>query len=120
MKFHTLAMSAAIVIAFTGCGRVSEDAGESAALARPEVIVHPGYKVMIDGVPTAIFGPDNCKVAGQAEPEQGCIVLNDLRESVLVSFNTTKGLAQEEWRIVQGATTAHFQRPDGSLVASAQ
>ena len=120
MKFRTLTTAAAIVIAITGCGPVSEVAMESVALAQPEVIVHPGYKVIIDGEPTAIFGPDDCKVTGKAESEQGCIVLNGLRESVLVSFNTPKGLVKEEWRIVHGANTAHFQRPDGGHVASAQ
>lgn len=103
----------------------------------PVLVIGPGYKVIINGSPTPIFGIDECptddpimeKVFGPSplKGNHNCIVLEKDRADVLVRFPTDKGVQEERWAIVRSQTekfgltlpATGLRRPDGSMVVLA-
>lgn len=127
-----------LAMALVGCDRVVGHLATEVAKQSPTLVIGPGYKVQIDGAPTAVFGYDACPkddptMAAFFGPspndgEKTCIVVDKGRESVRVRYGTVAGLQDESWKIVQGEVvkygvkfpTTTLQRPDGSFVISAE
>ena len=116
-------------LTLTGCNRAIELASE-ATEEDPVLVLSPGYKVLIHGIPTAVFGYDLCPNentgmamflgSAQSERSNTCIVLDKTRESVPVRYKTSTGVVTESWKVIRsdivkyGMTfpTTTMRRPD--------
>lgn len=136
MMMRILIACAALLIA--GCGQIAEQYSKLNADTAPVVVIAPGYKVVINGEPTPIYGSDECpkedpKMAQLfgSDPLAGlhsCIVVAKDGTDVLVRFKQAQGIQEERWTIVRGEVrkygmtlpTATLRRPDGSMVFVAE
>lgn len=135
----TALLCTALALALSGCDRLFWPVMNEVANQSPKVVIGPGYKVLIDGVPTYIFGYDDCPKEDRSPTitalfgpsptdELGtCIVVDNASKTVRVRYKTAAGLKDESWTIIRGEVekfgtkfpTSILKRQDGSIVMSA-
>lgn len=139
----TIALLLALCVTISGCDSIVGKALDIAQVDEPTIVLAPGYKVIIDGKPTPIFGVDECpkadtlmvKLFGENpdDGKVGCTVLNKDKTEVTVRFAQATNapaerLITERWNIVREsvkigdhpATRTYLKRPDGAMVVAAQ
>ncbi len=134
---RVLILMTGTVLLLAGCGEVAEQYSKMISETAPVMVIAPGYKVVINGEPTPIYGTDECpkedpkmiKFFGPdpLEGQHSCIVVAKDRTEILVRFNQGVSVQEEHWTILRGEAqkfgltfpTAALRRPDGSIVLAA-
>jgi len=133
MKYIGMVVFAGWLLA--GCNNIAEQTTKTLSDSEPVVAIAPGYKVIIDGKPTAIFGSDECPTKGTSwvqfyfrEDRFTCILLRKDRAQVSVRFDQGRGIQEEHWTVVRGTWEKYgltfpnigLRRPDGSMIVTAE
>ena len=104
-----------------------------AGLPQPQLVLKPGYQVLIDGHPSPVFGTDECPrdedpqkaywLGGRPDdiPTRGCVVVGPATTHVRVRVSRD---VTETWKVIHqgrdGLPVTLVQRPNGEYVADAR
>jgi ribosome modulation factor len=104
-----------------------------AGMPQPQLVMRPGYQVLIDGHPTPIAGNDECPqekdpqrafwLGGRPDeiPAMGCVVVGPATKEVHVQVNSS---VLEVWKVVHqernGFPVTLLERPNGDYIAQAK
>jgi hypothetical protein len=124
----------ALAFGLSGCDLVKE-LGAKVASAYPEVtpmtlVIHPGYKMLVDGQAVSVFGSTECPSTENnmeeffgASPDEGsrsCIVIAPDTKTVSVIAALPEGPSAETWTVERSGNRSTLRRADGTLIAAAK
>lgn len=120
---------AAISVGLSGCDLVDQLAHQVVQSQPPmTLVISPGFKMLIDGQTTAVFGRDECPRSNGLsrmffgtsadEGSRNCIAITPESTSVPVILGLPGG-PKETWTVERSGTSTVLRRPDGSLLVQA-
>ncbi|HBO5514605.1 TPA: hypothetical protein L4559_003499 [Pseudomonas aeruginosa] len=123
-------ISLAVLAFLAGCDAANEAATKVIQESGPMTLVfHPGYKMLIDGKPSPIFGTDECPKADPfmnaffgPDPDEGdklCVVIAPETKSVEVLVSIAGQPVKEAWTVERNKGRTMLRRADGSYLADA-
>ncbi|MGG2621668.1 hypothetical protein [Pseudomonas aeruginosa] len=123
--------SLALLAFLAGCDAANEAATKVIQESGPMTLVfHPGYKMLVAGKPSPIFGTDECPKADPfmkaffgPEPDEGdksCVVVAPETKSVEVLISSTGRPVKETWTVERKNDLTMLRRADGSYVLDAK
>lgn len=123
-------ISLAVLAFLAGCDAANEAATKVIQESGPMTLVfHPGYKMLIDGKPSPIFGTDECpepdpfmKAFFGPDPDEGdksCVVISPETTSVEVLISNAGRPVKETWTVERNKDLTTLRRADGSYVLDA-
>lgn len=129
-------VSALFVLILSGCTNYLLEAQNNLMKKEITVVISPGFKVLINGNPTVVFGHDFCPKENkkfiifdlyQNIDSNACVVMDKKSDFVKVSYDTRTGMITENWKVIRAEevkygvrfTTAFMYRPNGSIVVLA-
>lgn len=109
-------MLPALMLAFslTGCDAMQEAVQETLKAQGPvKLVIHPGYKVLINDTLIPFFGDEPC---GPPKNEDYCIIIDQSTDAVNVLLGYPIGVMSEKWVVKREGDRTSLLRPDGSQV----
>lgn len=124
-----------LALGLSGCDAAMELGAQVAKIA-PEhepitVVIHSGYKMVVNGRAAPIFGKDQCPPANSdfmteifgSDPDAGqrsCIVIAPDTKTVSVTVGMPDGPTAEIWNVERTGDRTMLRRADGSYLAAAK
>lgn len=94
------------------------------------IVITPGYRVLIDGNPVAVFGNQLCPqsdgmrvwfIGGDPQGGDGCAVIEKDTATVPMQLAINGKLVIETWKVERSASSRmSLRRPNGGLIVPAK